>query len=44
MYFAFCILPYIAKVTKKSIWITFQQSNLYFVIEILFKSSWSKSA
>ena len=40
MYFVFC--P-IAKVIENSIWITFQKSNLYFVIEIQFKSNWSNS-
>ena len=44
IYFVFCILPVIAKVIENSIWITFKICNLYFVIEIHFKSNWSNSA
>jgi len=36
-------LPVIAKVIEKSIWITLKKCNLYFVIEIHFKSNWSNS-
>jgi len=43
MYFVFYILSSIAKVIENSIWITFQKSNLYFIIEIQFKSNWSNS-
>ena len=44
MYFVCCILPVIAEVIEKSIWITLKKCNLYFVIEIHFKSNWSNSA
>ena len=36
-------MPIIAKVIEKSIWITLKKCNLYFVIEIHFKSNWSNS-
>ena len=41
----FCILYFArhSKVIEKSIWITLKKCNLYFVIEIHFKSNWSNS-
>ena len=43
MYFVVCILPVIAVIEKKYLNYFLKKCNLYFVIEIHFKSNWSNS-